>query len=455
MTADEILERFTGQAPVAAMVRGLVGHLFAPDTLNPIPAGHELFTYTRSIAFADLVALMTDVVFRVHPSVRAAYRHSKAARAAATLKSFYEKVNHVEPAVCRALVRRLGGPCAEVIAALDPPPPAPPGSLRWRTLDGNTLAPSQRRPDGLEGTYAPLPGRALVLRDNATGLFVDVLACPDAYTNERALVGQLADWWRAGDVVAADSNFCTEELFRQTAARGAFLVARHHGSVGLHPLGPARRVGRTDAGEVWEQPVRYAGTDLAMRCVTVRLDRPTRAGDTEVRLLTLLPADRADARAVAAGYRDRRTIEAAFQELEAAVRSEVDTLAYPAAALFAFSLGLVLCNLLQVVRVALDRAAAPAAEPVSGVLLGQEVAAYLAGLLLLDAPAAWPQADWDAGRVAAWLRDRAGGVDRAHYARRRRGPKPKKPWRHRRRPSGHASTARILHRRSKNRPNAP
>lgn len=453
MTADDILARFARQAPVAAMARGLIGHLFAPDTLNAIPCGRELLTYTRSIAFADLVGLMTDVVFQVHPSVRAAYRHSRTARAVATLKSFYQKFSHIEPAVCRALVRRLGEPCADILAALGPPPPGP---LRWRTLDGNALAASQRRLDGLEDVYAPLPGQALVLRDNATGLFVDVWPCADAYANERALFGHLSDWWQAGDVVVADSNFCTEELFRQLAARGAFLLARHHGSVGLHPLGEARRVGRTGTGEVYEQPVRYAETGLAMRCVTVRLDRPTRAGDTEVRLLTMLPADRADGLAVAAAYRDRRTIESAFQELEAAVRSEVDTLAYPAAALFGFSVGLVLCNLLQVVRAALEPAVAdPTPEPVSGVLLAQEIAAYLGGLLLLDLPAAWPQADWDAGRVAGWLRERARGVDRAHYARSRRGPKEKKQWQRGRRPPAHASTARILQQRSKNRPNAP
>jgi hypothetical protein len=454
MTADEVLERFTRQVPVAAMVRGLIEHLFAPDTLNAIPRGRELYTYTRSIAFADLVGLMTDVVFRVHPSVRAAYRHSRAARAAATLKAFYEKFSHIEPGVCRALVRRLGAPCAAIIAALDPPPAAP-GGLRWRTLDGNTLAPTQRRLDGLEDTYAPLPGRALVLRDHATGLFVDVLPCPDAYTSERALVGRLGDWWQAGDVVVADSNFCTEELFRQLAAAGAYPVVRHHGSVGLHPLGPARRLGRTDTGEVREQPVRYAETGLTMRCVTVRLDRPTRAGDTEVRILTTLPAGLADGVRVADAYRDRRTIETAFQELEAAVRSEVDTLAYPPAALFGFSIGLALCNMLQVVRVALEPAAGQTAEPISGVLLGQEVATYLGGLLLLDLPDTWPQAGWDAGRMAAWLTRLAAHVDRRHYARSQRGPKRKKPFERRHQPSGHASTARIVRRHSKKNPSPP
>src|SRR5437762_10937810 len=88
MTAEDVLARFTQQTPVAAMVRGLIEHLLSPDTLNAIPCGAELFTYTRSIAFADLVALMTDVVFQVHPSVRAAWRHSQTARAAATLKAF-------------------------------------------------------------------------------------------------------------------------------------------------------------------------------------------------------------------------------------------------------------------------------------------------------------------------------------------------------------------------------
>ena len=80
MTADQLLERFVQQTPVAAMVRGLVGHLFAPETLNDIPTGVELLTYTRSIEFADLVTLMSELVFRVHPSLRAAYRQSRQAQ---------------------------------------------------------------------------------------------------------------------------------------------------------------------------------------------------------------------------------------------------------------------------------------------------------------------------------------------------------------------------------------
>jgi hypothetical protein len=308
----------------------------------------------------------------------------------------------------------------------------------------------------LEQTYAPLPGQALVLRDNATGLFVDVLPCGDAYTNERALLAELRDWWRPGDVVVADSNFCTEELFRQLAAAEAFAVIRHHGSVGLHPLGKARRMGRNDSGEIWEQPVRYAETELTMRCVSIRLDQPTRDGDSEIRVLSTLPAEAAGAGAIAEAYRGRRGIENAFQELEAAVRSEIDTLAYPQAALFGFCIGLVLCNLLQVVRVAAAATpAAPPAERISGVGMGQQIATYLGALLLLELPTSWPQGSWSVARMAAWLQGVAASIDWRRYTKSQRGPKKAKQFERGHRSSPHASVARIIKQRSKKKSNAP
>src|SRR5262245_45124692 len=96
MNGTDLLDRFSPSIPVATMVRGLIEHVFDPATLNAIPAEVELFTYTRSIEFAHLVGLRADVVFRVHPSVRAAYQKSPA-RPTATLKSVYEKLSHVEP----------------------------------------------------------------------------------------------------------------------------------------------------------------------------------------------------------------------------------------------------------------------------------------------------------------------------------------------------------------------
>ena len=83
------------------------------------------------------------------------------------------------------------------------------------------------------------------------------------------------------------------------------------------------------------------------------LDRPTRDGDTEIHILTNLPAKEARAKTIAELYRKRWTIETAFAELEATLDGEIETLGYPKAALFAFCVALVSYNILSVVKAAL------------------------------------------------------------------------------------------------------
>jgi hypothetical protein len=388
--------------------------------------------------------------------VRAAYNKSPEAQTVATLKCFYEKFNHIEPAVCRAFVRQLTDRCADVMAALGTTPrPLIPG-LRMRILDGNKLAATERRLDGLESVYAPLPGQALVLEDFATRLFVDVLPWEDAHTNERALFRYLNDWWQAYDLIVADCNFCTEELLRQISDSNAFFVIRHHSSVGLHPLTKERRIGRNASGEIFEQRVRYAQTDLELRCIIIRLDEPTRDGDLEIRILTNLVPQQANALLVAGIYQQRRGIENSFQELEAALRSEIDTLAYPKAALFGFCMGLVLCNLFQVIRATTEKLpGAPKPETISGVLLGQEITTYLGALLLLELPTHYPQADWTANQMAKWLLRIANRIDWRCYRKSHRGPKKKKEFVRGKRSSPHKATSRVLAARSNKRTTTP
>ena len=208
-----------------------------------------------------------------------------------------------------------------------------------------------------------------------------------------------------------------------------------------------------DAGHrsLVEQRVRSAPTDLELRCIILRLDEPTRDGDRELRLLTPLSRAQAEAWRVAALDRGRRGIENGFQELEAALRSEIDTLAYPKAALFGFCVGLVLCNLFQVLRAALAQVpAAPKPAEISGVVLGQEIATSLGGLLLLAWPANYPQAEWTAAQMAHWLRSSAQRIDGRRYRKSTRGPKKKKTFMRGQRASPHKATARMLKRRSDN-----
>src|SRR6185437_2678998 len=103
------------------------------------------------------------------------------------------------------------------------------------------------------------------------------------------------------------------------------------------------------------------------RRVTVELDKPTRDGEAEIHILTNLPAEVADALAVAGLYRRRWTVEAVFGELATCLNGEVNTLGYPKAAVLAFCVALVSYNALGVVKAALRSVhGEEAVEEVSG-----------------------------------------------------------------------------------------
>ena len=71
-----------------------------------------------------------------------------------------------------------------------------------------------------------------------------------------------------------------------------------------------------------------------------------------IHILTNLPK-KAARRRRSRLYRKRWTIETAFQELEATLDGEINTLGYPKAALFAFCVALVSYNLMSVIKAAL------------------------------------------------------------------------------------------------------
>src|SRR4029077_18276505 len=124
---------------------------------------------------------------------------------------------------------------------------------------------------------------------------------------------------------------------------------------------------------------------------TVVLDTPTRDGDAEIHLLTNVPAKDARARVVAELYRQRWTIETAFQELEASLHSEVNTLGYPKAALFAFCVALVSYNVLSTIKAALRsvHGEEKVAEEVSGYYVADEVQMTHRGMMI-----AIPEDEW-------------------------------------------------------------
>lgn len=284
----------------------------------------------------------------------------------------------------------------------------------------------------------------------------DVFPCEDAYAQERSLLDAVVAILQAKDCLVADRNFCTTDFLFGIAERNAFFVIRQHGTTlnGKRLLGQRRRVGSCPGGQVYEQAMEIddpaTEKTLTVRRITVVLDEPTRNAEQEIHILTNVPESLADAVKIAAVYRQRWTIENAFQELEQALASEINTLCYPKAALLCLSVGIVLYNTLSALKAAID-VAHPTAPPLSGYYLAEEIAAVYSGMMIAIRPAVWIKTfrSLTPRQMATCLRQVAEHVNPQRFRKRTRGPKHKPPPRTGGLREKHVSTARLLATRKK------
>jgi hypothetical protein len=184
-----------------------------------------------------------------------------------------------------------------------------------------------------------------------------VFPCEDGHAQERSLLEDVLRAVQPEEAWIADRNFCTTDFLFGIARRGAgFAIRQHAATLHVEWMGGRRPGGRVETGAVFEQQMRLGdgdGETMMVRRITVELDKPTRDGEAEIHVLTNLPAEVADAGMIAELYRRRWTVESAFNELAMSLNGEIDTLAYPKAALLAFCVALVAYNALGVVKGAL------------------------------------------------------------------------------------------------------
>ena len=451
MLLGDVFELFAQEAPVSVMVRATLENVLNPQALDQLFEATAQRQYTRTLLFSSIVDLMSTVVCRIRPSINAAYK-KLAPVLGVTRKAVYDKLDRLEPEIAAALVRHTADALEPVITAMGGElPPWLPG-YRIKVVDGNHLAGTEHRLKELRTTGAgALPGHALVVLDPQVMLVTDVVPCEDGHAQERSLLEQILALVRPRDLWIEDRNFCTTGFVFGVARRQAcFVVRQHAGNLPWQFVGKRRSCGRIDTGRVFEQTIRVAHEDgeiLFLRRITVVLDRPTRDGDTEIHILTNLPARDARAKAIAELYRKRWTIETAFAELEATLRGEVETLGYPKAALFAFCIALVSYNLLSVVKAALRsvHGAKVVTEGVSGYYLADEVAGTYRGMMI-----AIPEDEWgvfhdlspvELGQV---LQDLARNVRLSEFRKQPRGPKKPQPKRRIEGQQNHVSTAKLL-----------
>lgn len=449
MILPDVFERFAAHSPLSVMAQGAIEFALSESALNQVFEDTAEDQYTRTLLFSNVFDLMSVVVTGSYGSVSSAYKKLKES-IPVSLTSVYNKLQGIEANVSAEMVgytaNRLG-PVQSMVHGVHAP--WVPG-YHVRILDGNHLAATQHRlKETRNQAAAPLPGQALVLFDPEADLITDVLLEEDGHAQERSLLDDVIGRLNAGDLVVADRNMCVRRFLLGILASGGFFAIREHAQVPWESAGKIRRLGRTEGGRLREQRVGVRndqGELVYLRRVVVDLDKPTRDGDTSIAVLCNLPEEDADARAVAKLYRRRWTIEHAFEDLALALECEINTLCYPKAALFGFCVGLVVYNLLAVVKGALRGVHGEAqAEQMSAYYMADEMGGVYRGMMI-----AIPEPEWqvfaqmsakDFARVLVQL---AKKIDLEQFRKHTRGPKKPKEKRHYDPAHPHVSTARIL-----------
>ena len=445
-----VFERFVDHSPISVMVRGTLERVLGADPLDLWYERTAQKQYTRALLFSTVYDLMSQVVFRIQPSVHAAYR-AQAAQVGTSVVSVYNKLQELETRTSAALVRYSAHKLEPLIEHVGGDRASWLPGYHVKIVDGNAIEASEHRLKELRGVEAgALPGKSLVVYEPASGLVSDVFPCEDGHAQERSLFTAVLRTVQAGDLWIADRNFCTREFLCDIDAREASFVIRQHRGLPFEIVSPLRPLGRVETGQIAEQRVRVVDAQDGVhvfRRLRMKLDHATRDGATLLYILTNLPARRVSAKRVARLYRKRWTLETAFQHLEAYFHSEINTLAYPKAALFGFCLALVAYNVLAIVLAALRgvHGQERVDDEVSLYYLANEVSTTYHGMMI-----AIPEGEWDvfsrmsAHEMAATLRDLAERVNLRAFRKSPRGPKKPCPKRDGNAQQGHVSTAKLL-----------
>jgi len=449
---DAIFERFAKGSAITVMAQLGLERVLAPSWLDEVFDEYRGRQYEREVLFSTVVDVVALVALGLQPSVHAAARAREDIRV--SLGSLYDKINHTEPALGRALVKQSVQRLTPVVEHLQEGQSSLCPGYRARIVDGNCLAPSEKRLKPLRKVRsAALPGRSLVVYDPDRRLVIDVLPSEDGHAGERALMADLLPTAMPGDLWIGDRAFCTYAIMASWQNRGAaFLVRQHAANAKLSAFTPLREAGNTDTGSVFEQFVDCFGPDgssIRLRRIELHLHKATEDGETIVALLTNLP-ESITAAQIANLYRERWTIESMFQKIESILKSEVKTLGHPRAALFSFCVALLAFNILSMLQVAVEKrhqVAPHSPDELSLYYVANEIRLVHHGMMLALPTEYWvPLRDLPVVEFCSLLLGVAAHANPSALRKCKRGPKTrtkKKPVP----PSvagAHVSTARLL-----------
>lgn len=432
MVFNELFQRFVEASPACVMHRALMENIFAPEKLNAVFQQAAKIQYERELLFSTVVELTSQVVCRLSPSTRMAYLAQRE-RVTVTLQAVYDKLGRIELGTSEALVRYTSRQASDVIDRCQGARRPLLKGYRTRILDGNHLAKTNHRLSVLRNTAAgALPGQSLVLLDPLRMVIDEVVLCEDGHAQERSLLNRVVPLLAQRDLLIADRNFCTLGFLFAIRACKACMIIRQHGNMPWKSLGKAKNVGSCETGRVYEEVIELCdpatGRTTQMRRITIRLNSPTRDGDTELHLVTNLPA-KVTAQQVAKLYSKRWTLEQAFNELTTQLRCELNTLGYPKAALFAFCVAVCSYNVLAALKGALRgvHGEKTVEKEVSNYYLTNEIQTTYGGMMVALPPPKWKSFQTlSPAELTKQLLQWARTADLNRYAKQLREPKPPK-----------------------------
>jgi hypothetical protein len=458
MLLATVFDKYVAESPLTVMARALMEHALQPELLDEMFERTATVQYTDKLLFSTVVDMMGLVVCGFYDSPHAVYMARRELFPVA-LTNVYEKLKGVELPVMQQMVRENAVRLAGVIEALGGTLPDLLPGFRVKILDGNCIAGTHHRIKVLRDIgAAALPGKTLNVFDPQLGLVTDVFPCEDGHAQERALLGPVLDSVREGELWIDDRNFCTVGWLRGVVViRKAHVLVREHKGLPWTALDELRYVGRVETGEVWEQNVtvtpeegtvtRADGSPLVLRRILIKLDKPTRDGETELAVLTDLTQTQADTLTLARLYRQRWQIETVFQVLTETLKCEHPALGYPKAALFAFCVTLVAYNVLAVIKAALRvvHGTDKVQNEVSLHHVTAEIRRTHAGMMIAVCPPEWLCfRGMSAMELANTLRELAIHVDLSKYRKAPTREKKAKTPRQYDPKHPHVSTAKVL-----------
>ena len=432
------------------MARGLAERILLPEKLDAWFEGLDTAQYTQDLLFSSVFNLMSQVVCGSQKSVNAAYQAAKD-EVGTSIVSVYNKLQCLDINTSAGLVRYAADEAIPIIEQLGGTLPSLLPGYRVKLLDGNCIEASEHRIKELRNLAAgALPGKSLVVLDPALHLPIDVFPCEDGHAQERSLLGEVLKTVAPKDVWVADRNFCTLMFLLGIDQSGGYFVIREHKNLPWEAISDIRPVGKSDTGKLFEQKIQITDEDgktLKLRRIILRLKKTTRDGDKEIVILTNLSKGAAHARQIATLYRKRWTIETAFQELTVHLNSEINTLGYPRAALFAFCVALVAYIIMAILKAALRsvHGAKTIEDNFSGYYLADELSGVYQGMMISISADEWiifrkltqPQ-------LIQCLQMLAGNVKLSRFQKHPRGPKKPAPKRMSDPKTPHVSTAKLL-----------